>query len=51
VGYHQIAFLESHLQGEISGFLERLYFIQMAGKIEAFFYPNKNIPPLVEYQG
>jgi hypothetical protein len=51
LGYHQIAFLESHLQGEISGFLERLYFIQIAGKIEAFFCPNNNIPPLAEYQG
>jgi hypothetical protein len=50
LGYHQITFLESHLQGEISGFLCRLYFIQIAGKIEAFFCPKKNIPPLAEYR-
>jgi len=51
LGYHQITFLESHLQGEISGFLCRLYFIQIAGKIEAFFCLKKNIPPLAEYRG
>jgi hypothetical protein len=51
LGYHQITFLESHLQGEISGFLCRLYFIRIAGKIEAFFCLQKNIPPLAEYRG
>jgi hypothetical protein len=37
LGYHQSTFLESHLAGEISGFLCSLYFIRIAGKIEAFF--------------
>jgi hypothetical protein len=51
LGYHQIAFLESPLIGEFSGFLSRLYFNQRAGKIEAFSHPNKIIPPLAENQG
>jgi hypothetical protein len=49
LGYHPIAFLESHLAGEISGFFSRLYFIQVAGKIEAFLCLQKNIPSLSEY--
>jgi len=51
LGYHPDAFLESHLQGDISGFLGRLYFIQFAGKIEAFFCLKKNITLLSEYWG
>jgi hypothetical protein len=33
------------------GFLSRLYFIQMAGKIEAFFCLKKNIPSLIRISG
>jgi hypothetical protein len=40
LGYHQIAFLESHLQGEISGFFEL-----------PLFYPDEVISrPLSEYR-
>jgi hypothetical protein len=52
LGYHQTAFLESHLIGEFSGFLSCLYIIQPdCWEDRGFFLSQKNYPALSRISG